>query len=390
MKIDWRSSHTQVLLNPRLPEEEARRLRRIVEKLPHFEGHVWVTTSGSTGTAGRFKWVALSIRAVLSSAEAVNAHLESDAKDIWIHALPSFHVGGLGIWARAFLSGARVVDFSSEQGKWDARSFVQSTEVSRATLSALVPTQVYDLVREKLCAPKSMRAIVIGGGELSSDLYTEARALGWPLLPSYGLTECGSQVATASIASLTRPEFPRLELLKHIEARINSEGFLEIRSPALLTGYGIETDSGIEFVDPKREGWLTTEDLGEIEGRAFVPRGRKGSFVKISGESVDFSRLEILLEELRQKTGARADAAIFLMPDERMGHRVHLAWSGSQDLGDWVAQLRARFDSQVLPIERIVSTRHVSQIPRSPLGKLLKSELLRAASSAGGVIFPSS
>ena len=40
-----------------------------------------------------------------------------------------------------------------------------------------------------------------GGGALDPSLYKQARDLGWPLLPSYGLTECGSQVATASLSS---------------------------------------------------------------------------------------------------------------------------------------------------------------------------------------------
>ena len=36
-----------------------------------------------------------------------------------------------------------------------------------------------------------------GGGAVSDELYRDARALGWRVLPSYGMTECCSQVATA-------------------------------------------------------------------------------------------------------------------------------------------------------------------------------------------------
>ena len=38
--------------------------------------------------------------------------------------------------------------------------------------------------------------------EAFTELYREARALGWPCLPSYGLTETASQVATAPLESL--------------------------------------------------------------------------------------------------------------------------------------------------------------------------------------------
>src|SRR5687767_8020692 len=102
--IDWRSDESHVLLNPRMPEEERQHLERLVTPLP---AHVWLSTSGTTGA---LKLVALSKRALLASAAAVNRRLESTAQDVWCCVLPTFHVGGLGIHARAFLNGARVVE----------------------------------------------------------------------------------------------------------------------------------------------------------------------------------------------------------------------------------------------------------------------------------------
>ena len=64
--------------------------------------------------------------------------------------------------------------------------------------SSLVPAQVLDLVRAGLRPPPVLRAIVVGGGAISAELYRDARALGWPVLPSYGMTECCSQIATAT------------------------------------------------------------------------------------------------------------------------------------------------------------------------------------------------
>ncbi|HEX6085416.1 MAG TPA: AMP-binding protein, partial [Thermoanaerobaculia bacterium] len=103
MDIDWLSDESHVLLNPRMPAAERERLQSFVTELP---GHLWLATSGTTGS---LKLTALSKRAMLASAAAVNRHLQSTASDVWLCVLPSFHVGGLGIYARAFLSGARVV-----------------------------------------------------------------------------------------------------------------------------------------------------------------------------------------------------------------------------------------------------------------------------------------
>lgn len=344
--IDFTSDVTHLLLNPRMPDEERARLERLAAEFP-LRGHVWIATSG---TSGALKLTALSKKALLVSAEAVNRHLESNANDIWSLVLPTFHVGGLGIHARAFLSGARVVE-----SDWNARRFAEEG----VTLSSLVPAQVSDLVRQGMRVPRSLRAIVVGGGALSDELYAAARELGWPVLPSYGMTECCSQVATATGDS------PTLRLLSHVEVRTDEEGCLAIRSDALLTGYAVEG----RFYDPKDDGWLQTEDVGEVSDGELRVVGRRGGFVKIGGESVDLSRLDAVLERvLREQEG---DAALVAVPDDRLGHVIHLAWVS----GD-VEAIRAAFDALVLPFERVRAAHRVREIPRTPLGKLRRGALL--------------
>jgi len=330
--IDWVGDESHVLLNPRIPEEERQRLESFVTGLP---AHVWLATSGTTGA---LKLTALSKRALLASAAAVNRHLQSDANDVWLCVLPTFHVGGLGIHARAFLSGARVVTEWSDD----------------VTLASLVPAQVSDLVRDRRTAPQSLRAVVVGGGAMSEELYREGRALGWPLLPSYGMTECCSQVATATLES------PELVLLDHVEARIEEDGRLALRSEALLTGYASEDG----FVDPKIDGWFVTEDVASVEGRTLRVEGRRGDFVKIGGESVDLSRLDRIL------AGIGADAAVVAIPDERLGHVIALAIAS----GDPDAIANA-FNAHVFPFERARSIIPVREIPRTPLGKIMRGRL---------------
>jgi O-succinylbenzoic acid--CoA ligase len=341
-RIDWNSSESHLLLNPRMPAEERARLESFVVELPR---HVWLATSGTTGA---LKLTALSKEALLASAAAVNRHLQSDARDVWCSVLPTFHVGGLGIEARAFLSGARVMRM-----EWDPRVFA----AAGATLASLVPAQVRDLVDLRLAAPSVLRGIVVGGGALPSALYDEARARGWPVLPSYGMTETCSQVATAGPAS------PELVLLDHVEARAEADGRLAFRGASLLTGYG--TEDG--FIDPKVGGWFVTEDLGKVDGRTLQVEGRRGDFIKIGGESVDLARLEAILATI-----AGLHAAVMAVPDRRLGHVIHLAVDGTLD----TAAVAAAYDESVHPFERARAIHQVAEIPRSPLGKLLRGKLL--------------
>src|SRR5690348_12458426 len=212
-----------------MPADERARLERAV---PPMRRHVFVATSGTTGDV---KLVALSKDAILASAAAVNARLGAGRDDVWCAVLPAFHVGGLGIHARAYLSGARVVAMT-----WNPQAFVRT----EATLASLVPAQVHDLVRLGLRPPASLRLILVGGGAFDS-----SSAPGWPVLASYGMSECASTVAVEGV------------LLSHLDARAEADGRLAFRGASLFSGY-VYGDGA--FVDPKVDGWFVTEDLGEV------------------------------------------------------------------------------------------------------------------------------
>lgn len=354
--IDWSSDETHLLLNPRLPEKDRESLVRLQRSVPPLAAHVWIATSG---TSGAYKLVALSKKALLASAEAVNLHLAATSSDVWLSVLPTFHVSGLGILARASLSDARVVT-----AHWDTRGFVGLVAGEQVSLASLVPAQVSDLVAARVESPSSLRAVVVGGGAMREDLYAEARALGWPLLPSYGLTEAGSQIATAHF------DGPALQLLPGVECTIVNERIV-IRTPALLTGYASEVEGVVRFVDPKVDGWYTTEDRGALAGNVLEVHGRSGQFVKIGGESVDLMRLGAVLDEVR----GLADVALVARPDDRLGHVLVVA--AAEEVGSIVEH----FNEKVLPFERVRRIFRVERIPRTELGKVRYGELLRIVES---------
>lgn len=352
--IDFFDDETHLLLNPRMPDEDRRALERLAAEGPSLRAHVWMATSG---TSSALRLVALSKAAILSSAEAVNRHLDATPSDVWLCVLPTFHVGGVGIYARAGISQSRVI-----ASDWDARQFVRTVIAENVTLASLVPAQVRDLVALGETAPSSIRAIVVGGGATPDDLYVAARELGWPVLPSYGMTEAGSQIATAAGDS------PELRILSHVAVRASADQTLAFRGSSLLTGYAFFGAGGrVAFADPKVDGWFQSEDRGVVQGETLRPLGRAGEFVKIGGESVDLARLDALLDSVR----GDSDVAIVAVPDERLGHVIQLAAAAAD-----VSSVVDAFNARVFPFERIRDVRHVRAIPRSPLGKLLRSKLI--------------
>ena len=294
-KLDWVSPSTEVFLSPHLPEFLLSRFRQI--NLPHLKAHVWLASSGTT-LGHQLKLIALSKEAVLTSARIVNERVQASSQDHWFNVLPSFHIGGLSIYGRAYLLGAKVTEAWAP--RWDPMIFTTHSQRNKITLTSLVPTQVYDLVKAGLRAPEKLRAVFVGGGSLNEVLYQRGLELGWPLLPTYGLTECSSQVATAQIDDLGRESLPRLRVLPHVEVALSSEGFLRIKSPSLFSQMVVidiqkEGASSME-VHERREDWYQTSDLVELgQGGELIIHGRQDEVVKVGGELVNLTKLNGIL-----------------------------------------------------------------------------------------------
>lgn len=378
-KESWYSSENHFFLNPKFPPHQAKLLIQQLDQVSkNLEGHIFLLSSGTTANSFQdLKWVALSKRAFLASADAVNQHLKSTVSDVWLQPLPEFHVGGLSILARSTRSGARVVPFQ----KWNCEAFIASITQHHVSLTALVPTQLYDLVQAKVRCPNSLRALPVGGGALSYGLYRRALELGWPVLPTYGMTEACSQIATASLESLgssfsEEGELPGMEVLSHLEVEMLPDHRFQLRGPSLLSGYIYrKSESYASFEDPKEGGWFLSPDKGELQGKHLKICGRLGDFVKIGGESVEVSRLRCILDEIHMSFGMKFDYALLPVPDERLGHVIHF-FSEKHSCEDESIALIEAYNSRVLAFERIRKHHRIQFIPRTELGKLIPSALM--------------
>lgn len=351
-KIDWDLDKNIVLMNPRILDSEKKEILKGLEYFFFDSAHFWIATSGSTGPR---KWVALSKKAILASAEAVNKHLNITQKDRWINPLPIFHVGGLGILARAYLTESECFYFHN---KWDPKTFHAFVLEKKGTVTALVPTQVYDLVENQLKAPASLRIVIVGGGVLNKFIYKKAIDLGWPLYPSYGMTECSSQIATAISKN-------QLTLLPHIEIKFTSENLIAIKSPALLTGYVSQLENKWFFKDPKIEGWFVTEDYGRLKENSLNILGREKHFIKIGGENVNLSFLQDTLDTVRIEVNCSFESVLVPVKEERLGYVIYMATTTREP-----EKLVNAFNDKVMPYEKIRGIKFLNELPKTSIGKI--------------------
>jgi len=367
--LTWKALKAQTwFFSPHLETWQKKILTDLKRRVPREKDAIWVLSSG-TQSVKSVKAIGLTWQAVLTASAAANRHLESVKSDRWLAAIPSYHIGGLSIYARASLSGARVFEFKK---KWNPKAFAAAVVDDRITLTSLVPTQVHDLVTAGLEAPPSLRAAVIGGGALDPALYMRGRALGWPLLPSYGLTECCSQVATANLESLDGGRYPEFKILDHVEIELREQRIC-LRSDSLTRQVAVGRADGTYTLEyPLRDGWFLTADAAELVNGQLKLLGRRDDVVKVFGVLVPLQDVE---QRAREAFVWNERFFIAARPDARAENRLVLMTDSTKSLREWQVKID-QYNGKAAGPFRIQGFCWVPSIRANEMGKLGKAALL--------------
>ena len=288
-----------------------------------------IETSGSSGAP---KAVMLSPANVRVSARVTNDLVGLGPGDAWLGCLPRCHVGGLMIGYRCALAGATLVAHPA----FDAAAVARDLERQDITHLSLVPPMLARLLAVLPCAPRGLRAVLVGGQALSGTLARQALATGWPLRLTYGMTETCSHIALSPILRAVPPPGQVGRPLPAVEVRCSGTpkmpAPLHLRGPQVMMGYA----------DPSRQpgrglqdGWYETSDLGYLtpEGELTVV-GRADQLLVIGGEAVLPSRVEELLLD----APGMSAAVVVGLADPIWGHRLVAAYTGDlnpQELEAW-------------------------------------------------------
>jgi len=347
---------------------------------------VIVMTSGTTGGP---KAAVLSTAAMIASAEAWLAFLPPATG--WLLALGLSHVAGLGVLWRAALSGVPLVIAPRADPEQLLAGLIRDPAPSHVSL---VPTQLARLLDASAGGPppESLRAVLLGGGPIPARLVRRAISAGWPVVPTYGLTEAGSGVTALPAAEAAAHPESAGRPLPGVELRIGAPdragiGGIEVRSPALFSGYLGDAEATATVLDA--EGWLRTGDLGHLDpdGRLVIHDRRSDRIVR-GGENVSALEVEATLLD----HPAVADAAVVARRDEAWGQLPVAAIvlrPGVVDPGD--AALADHCRSRLAWYKVPVAFLRVERLPRTSTGKLRRAAVRTGIgeADAGDVAVPS-
>jgi len=333
----------------------------------------------TSGTTGRPKGAVLSHGALAAGAVASAAHLGAMPGERWLACMPLHHVGGLAIAVRAVLFGATVV----LHGRFDPERASHALDRDEIALASFVPTMLRRVlaIRGERRAPRALRSLLVGGAACPPELLERAWRAGWPALPTYGLTEAGSQVATLPPQEIGTAD-PRVSgrPLLGTEVEIRDEagralppgepGEICVRGPTLMSGYWGRPEATAAALGG---GWLHTGDAGLLtpEGHLRVLDRRRDLIVS-GGENVYPAEVEAALLAHPDV----ADAGVAGEPDPDLGQRV-AAWivphpdRPAPDLAALQAWLRSRLAAYKLPRALHLA----ASLPRTASGKLRRGAL---------------
>lgn len=347
----------------------------------------------TSGTIGSPKLVRLGAAQLDASAAAWSAALPPATG--WLLSPNLAHVSGIGILVRAARAGVPVVVPRSPDDEPIGNSLrkARSAGISVSHISLVAP-QLFRLLEawEGAPVPDEIRAILLGGGPILEALVSRALAAGWPIVPSYGMTETASGVVAMPLGEARRRAWSAGRPLPGVELRIETYGTVPaptgaapgtvgeilVRGAMVFDGYENDPEASAAGLDP--EGWLHSGDLGSLDTEGWLRVIARCDEIIISGgENVAPAEIEAVLAS----HSAVADVGVVGVADAKWGSVpiaiVAFRPGAREDEGTLRAFARERLASFKVPA-RIVE---VAQVPRSPSGKLLRRSLPALISAAG-------
>jgi 2-furoate---CoA ligase len=349
----------------------------------------------TAGTTGRPKGVPRTHRNERAASLAHVVQARYGPREVTLGAMPMYHTMGL----RSLLSMVVVGGTFVPMPEFNATRAVEAIEREGVTALYLVPTAFWSLAATGALpdAASSVRHLAYAGAAMTPTLCSRLQEEIRPeaFVNHYGSTEiytfCIEEDAPGNPASVGRPGLhSRIRLVRaDAERRVGADELVgpgetgeviaSLDSPEAFQSYWQRPDANERL----RDGWYFTGDVGHVDddGR-IVLSGRVDDMIITGGENVHPREVEDALAA-HPDVG---EVAVAGLADERWGQAVTAFVVAAGDAEPEAAARRiadwARADSGLSPYKRPKRVVVVDEIPKSPVGKILRRKLVAGEFSA--------
>lgn len=357
----------------------------------------------TSGTTGRPKGVMLTSGDFVAYVCGHTDLADGTPRGAALLCVPLYHIAGVTLMMTSIFSGRRLVMLR----QFEPTEWLETVQRERITHAFMVPTmlkRVLDHADFSRYTLTSLEVLAYGAAPMPVSVIRRAIAM-FP--PTVGFINAFGQTETTATVTVLLPEDHQLEgspqeverklqrlssigrPLPDVELRIvdaegdevrqGEIGEITVRTPRLMKGYLSPDEVATQTLV---HGWLHTRDMGWLDADGYLYlAGRQDDLIIRGGENISPTEVEAVL----YMHPAIEEAAVIGVPDVDWGEQVMAIVVPRADrpltveeVIDWCRQRLASF-------KRPAMVRFVRELPRNPLGKILRKELRETyTNSAGG------
>jgi len=302
-------------------------------------------------------------------------------KETIITALPLYHIFAFTVNLLGFyhVGGRNIVIPNPRPPSNLKRAF----ENYKITWVSGVNTLYSALLKERWfqdAPPKHLSASVAGGMALHQAVAVEwGKVTNSPLVEGFGLTESSPVLTFNPLGGIAKPgsigiPMPSTDIQivdeNGKEVNVGEAGELIAKGPQIMLGYW---NNPSESANTIKDGWLYTGDVAQMDQDGYFQIvDRKKDMILVSGFNVYPNEIE---EHIAKLPNVK-EVGVIGLPDENTGERVCayiVSTSGSLTQEQVIQHCEKSLARYKLPKSVVI----VDELPKSPIGKILRRELRR-------------
>ncbi len=334
----------------------------------------------TAGTTGRPKGVLLSHANIMWSAVNIGCDVEIEETYRILLVFPLYHIAAFMILMSNLFVGCTTVTLKHFDAK-RVMELIGSEKINRMSFPPTVWNFILQLPDLKTYDTGSVRAISSG----SAILPLETKQALIKLFPNakigetYGMSESSgtttylnNKYSLQKLSSVGKP-YTNVEVRvvddDGLDVGIGTAGEIICRGPNIMTGYYKQPRETSRTI---KNGWLYTGDMGRWDEDGFLYIvDRKKDMIISGGENIFPAEIEDVLYHHPKIL----EASVIGLPDSQWGERVHAIVALKPGEKMTPEEVINYCKSHIASFKKPKSIAFVDQLPRSPVGKVLKREL---------------
>jgi o-succinylbenzoate---CoA ligase len=307
-----------------------------------------ITTSGSTGDP---KKITITRESMITSAKLTQQAVGFKEGDNALVCLDTRYIAGQMMLVRCFVANMYIVAVDPT-----SNPFSKIDELQKVDFTALVPYQVYDLVRSQDAKRlDSINTILIGGAPLDEETKTLLNNYSCQCYATYGMTETISHIALQLLNGNDRS--PYFKTLPAIKIHLDDRQCLVIDAPHLPEQ--VITNDIVHLIDEQTFQWL----------------GRHDNIINTGGVKVIPEKVEEAIAKVLSLNRSSQAFFITAQADAQLGSKMILIVEGSLPLT--IEELNESLSSSLTKYELPKELHSLPAFVRTETGKINRRESIK-------------